>query len=71
MVYNHFSVVGPRGDRYAPIVAGGREPALNTGVLAAQGQVSGYVTIEAPARGTLVYDSGSAGRTASWPYARA
>jgi hypothetical protein len=71
LVYNplYFSVVGPNGARYEPIVAGGQEPALDTGVLAARAEVSGYVTIDAPTRGTLVYAAGPSGRTTSWPYA--
>lgn len=70
LVYNplYFSVLGPNGARYEPLVAGGQEPALDTGVLAAQAEISGYVTIPAPARGTLVYAAGPAARTTSWSY---
>jgi hypothetical protein len=71
MVYNplYFSVIGPDGTRYAPVVGGGREPRLDPGVLPARSQVSGFVTFEAPVRGTLVYAPGPSAPTARWSYA--
>jgi hypothetical protein len=64
----YFAVVGPDGQRYPVIVAGGQQPQLDVGTLAAGDSVVAFVTVDAPPNGSLVFAPSPDAPVTTWTY---